>query len=74
MQLVPCPHCGPREQGEFVCLGEAPAHPIVPENLARALYGRVNAKGIAVELWWHRHGCRQWLRLTRDSATNRFAP
>ncbi len=63
MRLVPCPHCGPREQAEFVCLGE---------TVPREIYYRDNAKGPAKELWWHKHGCRNWLRLDRNTATNEF--
>jgi heterotetrameric sarcosine oxidase delta subunit len=63
MRLVPCPQCGPREPAEFVCLGE---------TTPREIYYRDNTKGGVAELWWHKHGCRQWLRLTRDTATNGF--
>ena len=72
MRLVPCPECGPREQSEFICVGEPASHPVSPDNLAEALYARVNAKGPAEELWWHKFGCRRWLRLRRDTATNEF--
>lgn len=74
MRLVPCPHCGSREAAEFVCGGEKRSHPQDGDTLAEALYMRDNAKGPVEELWWHRHGCRRWLRLTRNSATNGFVP
>lgn len=74
MRLVPCPECGLREANEFVCVGEAPAHPVRAEGIADALYGRPNVKGPVEELWWHKFGCRRWLRLGRDTATNRFTP
>jgi methylglutamate dehydrogenase subunit B len=74
MRLVPCPRCGPREAAEFVCVGEKRPHPLDGDDLAETLYMRDNAKGPAEELWWHRFGCRRWLRLTRNTATNRFAP
>lgn len=74
MRLVPCPACGPREAAEYVCLGEERARPADGGELADAVYMRDNAKGPVEELWWHRHGCRRWLRLRRDTATNRFAP
>ncbi|MBL8808259.1 MAG: sarcosine oxidase subunit delta [Rhodospirillales bacterium] len=74
MRLVPCPHCGPREAGEFVCLGEGSTHPVHADGLADALYTRTNAKGPAEELWWHKFGCRRWLRLRRNSASNEFLP
>jgi heterotetrameric sarcosine oxidase delta subunit len=69
MRQVPCPHCGPREPAEFVCLGEPPARADAAE-----VYLRLNAKGPVDEFWWHRAGCRRWLRLRRDTATNRFSP
>lgn len=74
MRLVPCPECGPREQSEFVCMGEAPAHPASATDLADALYARANPKGVAEEVWWHRFGCRRWLCLRRDTASNAFVP
>lgn len=74
MRLVPCPNCGLREQNEFVCLGEPPQRPIDVSGIDEAVYRRDNFKGPAEELWWHRHGCRRWLRLRRDTATNRFVP
>ncbi|MBI1245504.1 MAG: sarcosine oxidase subunit delta [Alphaproteobacteria bacterium] len=74
MRLVPCPDCGPREPGEFVCLGDSGGHPVGEDGLAEALYGRANAKGPVEELWWHKFGCRRWLKLRRNSATNEFVP
>ncbi len=74
MRLVPCPECGPREQSEFVCMGEPLSHPGPSDDLADALYSRTNAKGPSDEMWWHRFGCRGWFRLRRDTATNAFVP
>jgi heterotetrameric sarcosine oxidase delta subunit len=74
MRLVPCPDCGPREQSEFVCIGEGSPHPVSSDGLGEALYSRANTKGPAEELWWHKFGCRRWLRLERDTATNGFLP
>jgi sarcosine oxidase subunit delta len=74
MRLVPCPRCGLREATEFVCAGEGTPHPAAAEGLADALYARANVKGPVEELWWHKFGCRRWLRLRRDTATNGFVP
>ncbi|MCA3248239.1 MAG: sarcosine oxidase subunit delta [Tagaea sp.] len=72
MRLVPCPTCGPREAGEFVCFGEPRPRPDGTRPLAEAIYARDNLKGPVAELWWHRAGCRRWLTLRRNSATNAF--
>ncbi|MBL8832532.1 MAG: sarcosine oxidase subunit delta [Rhodospirillales bacterium] len=74
MRLVPCPDCGPREQNEFVCMGEPSPHPDPAADLADALYARTNAKGPVDEMWWHKFGCRRWFRLGRDTASNAFVP
>jgi sarcosine oxidase subunit delta len=55
-------------------MGEAAAHPSSDDGLADALYARANPKGVAEETWWHRFGCRRWLRLRRDTASNAFVP
>ena len=72
MRLVPCPICGPREATEFVCFGEERPRPDLARPLAEAIYMRDNAKGPVTELWWHRAGCRRWLELRRNTATNGF--
>jgi sarcosine oxidase subunit delta len=74
MLLVHCPHCGPRSETEFVCGGEPVARPDEDRALDDVLYARDNLKGAHVELWWHRHGCRLWFRVRRDTAGNRFLP
>ncbi len=79
MLLVTCPFCGPRNENEFVCAGEVVSRPADPAALGDAaltefLYLRANIKGRHDEHWWHKHGCRQWFRVARDTADNRFAP
>jgi sarcosine oxidase subunit delta len=76
MLMVSCPHCGARDESEFVCVGEPRLRPdaVLDERAwSDALYTRANLKGLAEELWFHKHGCRQWFRLTRDTSTGRFA-
>jgi sarcosine oxidase subunit delta len=76
MHLIPCPWCGPREETEFVCAGEAdiarPANPDAASDEAWAdyLYMRRNAKGPQRERWLHRFGCRRWFILLRDTVTH----
>ncbi len=79
MLLVTCPFCGPRNENEFVCAGEAavrPAQPAALDDVAwtEFLYLRDNIKGSHEEQWWHKHGCRQWFRARRNTADNRFTP
>ncbi len=75
MLLIPCPWCGPRAETEFSCAGEARARVAGGEDLAAAawadrLHGRDNLRGEAAELWWHVHGCQQWLLVRRDTLTH----
>lgn len=75
MLRIPCPHCGLRDYTEFQYAGDAskqrPAH---GTDDRRAWYEYVflfdNPKGAHLEYWQHVQGCRQWLVLERDTATN----
>ncbi len=31
---------------------------------------RKNTRGVFLERWVHRHGCRRWFNVARDTATN----
>ena len=72
MLLIPCPHCGLRDQTEFSYCGDATVtRPATPEDADDAawieyLHMRDNPKGPHDELWQHVHGCRQLLRVGRD--------
>jgi len=76
MHLISCPWCGSREETEFACGGEAHiARPADPQALGDAewadyLYMRVNPKGLHRERWVHRHGCRRWFNIARDTVTH----
>ena len=76
MHLIPCPWCGPREEGEFACGGEGHiARPSDPAARSDAewgdyLYMRANPKGWHRERWLHRHGCRRWFNLVRDTVSH----
>ena len=75
MLRIPCPHCGIRDYTEFHYAGDAtklrPAH---GAGDLRAWHDYVflfdNPKGTHLEYWQHVEGCRQWLVLERDTATN----
>jgi sarcosine oxidase subunit delta len=76
MMLIACPHCGPRAHVEFAY--ERTLDAILPLNAspaeaARILYQRDNPRGRSLELWRHTHGCRAWLRLSRDTATHQIS-
>jgi sarcosine oxidase subunit delta len=65
MLLIPCPHCGPRDQAEFTCGGDA----TVPRDGA-AHFLRDNPRGPLDEHWHHSAGCRTWFRIRRDTLTH----
>lgn len=74
MQLT-CPWCGPRDVEEFVFGGDAavirPKHDDPSLAAWRAyLYERDNPCGLHREFWHHEAGCRQWLIVTRDTASH----
>jgi len=78
MLLIDCPWCGPREETEFSCGGEAhialPADPDALDDAAWAdfLYMRTNPKGRYLERWVHSYGCRRWFNVARDTTTERI--
>ena len=76
MLLITCPHCGPREESEFSCGGEAHiARPLAENSLTDAefadyLFLRDNPKGMFLERWRHVAGCRRWFNMARDTVTH----
>lgn len=74
MILLPCPWCGPRDAGEFHHIGEVTTRPD-PRTADRAqwreyLYFKSNVRGWASETWYHRAGCRRFIRVERNTETN----
>jgi sarcosine oxidase subunit delta len=69
---IPCPFCGSRPYTEFTFGGELrpTESPDLDADFDR-VYHRANVAGRQVERWFHAHGCRRWLTLTRDTVTNR---
>ena len=71
---IECPNCGPRRYTEFWFDAELPAvlpgEASTPEEEFDRVWLRVNADGAQRELWFHAAGCRRWLTVTRDTATN----
>jgi len=77
MLHIPCPVCGERPETEFGFGGDATVvHPgpgASVEDYADYLYLRDNPRGPHRELWIHRHGCRRWLVVERDTLTHEIA-
>lgn len=69
-----CPCCGLRDLREFLYVGDAER--LVPslsddsETWAAYVFERRNPRGPHLEYWQHIHGCRQMLRVRRDTATH----
>jgi sarcosine oxidase, subunit delta len=74
MILLPCAWCGPRDAGEFQHLGEAVTRPdpraATPQEWRAYLYLRANPCGWTTETWYHRMGCRRYIRVERHTMTN----
>ena len=76
MLQIACPHCGPRDENEFSCGGEAHiARPTQPDTIsdvewADYLFMRSNRKGAFSERWCHTLGCRRWFNVERDTVTH----
>lgn len=76
MMRIPCPHCGPRAQSEFIY--ERTLDSVVPlnaptEEAMAKLFTRNNPRGLDDEIWRHTYGCRAWMVLTRHRVTNQIS-
>jgi methylglutamate dehydrogenase subunit B len=75
MLRINCPACGERDYTEFRYGGDATKlRPQHGTSERQAWHDYVflfdNPKGAHREYWQHVLGCRQWLVLQRDTATN----
>ncbi len=75
MLRIPCPLCGERPYMEYRYGGDADkARPAHGSGESKEWHDYVflfdNPKGPHQEYWQHVHGCRQWLVVVRDTATN----
>ena len=75
--IINHPLLGPRDASEFTCLGDASLinrPDWQSENAAQEfyeyLYLRDNLAGNIRELWFHEHGDRSWLVVTRNTLTH----
>ena len=72
--IIPHPLLGPRDVSEFTYLGDAslldrPSPEAGLEAMHDYVYLRDNPAGLHRELWYHTHGDRSWLVVTRDTVT-----
>lgn len=68
---IPCPYCGERSSSEFIFRGAAvPVRPESEAGFVDYVYLRDNIAGLVAEHWYHVQGCRQWLRVTRNTVTH----
>jgi sarcosine oxidase, subunit delta len=77
--LIPCPHCGERDETEFRYGGEAQpeaasssGETLSVEAWGERLFLRNNSAGLIKESWFHLHGCQRWIELKRDTRTDEF--
>ena len=75
MLRINCPHCGERDYTEFRYGGDAskrrPTHGTGDLQLWHDhVFVFDNPKGSHREYWQHLLGCRQWLVVERNTATN----
>ncbi len=76
--IIKHPLLGPRDAAEFVYLGDASlidrpdwCHERAEELFHDYLYLRDNPAGEIRELWFHEHGDRSWLIVTRNTLTHK---
>ena len=77
MLLIPCLHCGPRDEAEFTYGG--PFSPLPPldgnstiTDWHRAVHFRPADTKPIEELWFHDAGCEHWVILRRDPISHGF--
>ncbi len=74
MLWIPCPTCGLRPVEEFAFGGELRRdRSEIADRDARDLdqaWMVDNVAGVETERWFHRAGCRRWLTIRRDTATD----
>lgn len=74
MLLIRCPWCGERSQIEFTYGGDAtverPQASGSDQEWYDFVYTRDNPRGKHIEWWHHTAGCRQWIKVTRNTWTH----
>ena len=71
MHRIDCPWCGVRDEAEFQYQGDAsvkrPKETGSDEEFFRYVYIRENPRGWHTEWWHHIGGCRQWVKVVRNT-------
>ena len=74
MLRIPCPHCGLRDESEFLCGGPAhirrPSHEVDDATWTAYLFSRENPVGVSFERWLHHYGCGRWFNIARHTVTH----
>ena len=76
MLNIKCPYCGDRSQKEFAYGGDGTVvrpelnQEITDEKWDEFVYLRKSPRGKHIELWHHIAGCRQWIKVQRDTVTH----
>ena len=76
MLNIKCPYCGDRSQKEFAYGGDGTVvrpqlnQEVTDEKWDEFVYLRKSPRGKHIELWHHIAGCRQWIKVQRDTATH----
>ena len=76
MLHIQCPHCGLRSQNEFSYGGDATVKrpelnkEVSDQDWDNFVYLRKSPRGKHLELWQHISGCRQWIKVERDTLTH----
>ena len=74
MHLIKCPWCGERNENEFQYQGDAtvrrPDDKASEKEFFEYVYIRDNPKGWHTEWWHHIGGCRQWVKVVRNTLTH----
>jgi heterotetrameric sarcosine oxidase delta subunit len=76
MQQIKCPWCGVRDEAEFLYRGDATVkRPAEADGDAfyAYVYERANPMGWHIEWWHHAGGCRQWVKVVRNTVTHEIA-
>ena len=72
MHWLDCPRCGRRPLDEFTFGGERSAVPGTITDPDERDFDEVwilqNPDGVTTERWFHAHGCRRWLTVSRDTS------
>lgn len=76
MHHIDCPFCGKRNENEFLYQGDAsvkrPADDASEDEFFDYVYIRENPKGWHTEWWHHIGGCRQWVKVVRNTMTHKI--